>query len=416
MAGLIDENEDLSLFLALEPEVAGIYYCLNNDRDQHINASKPYIVCDIGAGTVDICTHRRKIGDNSRVELIEEYPPIGGDYGGKEINKEFIKRLIIEIFGQETVNNLQINPEKNYAWCNFEKEIEILKRSCVNNQPHLMRLNCNLFKDSTNNKTLDNYIDDYYKKQINKKYNIKKYKYDDWTLEIESVIFCDIIKEISQKIFSKIEEIYNNVHTGYILLTGGGSYNYIISSNLRELANEKNMKIELRLAPKPEFAILFGSVLFGFHRDIIRKRKAKYTLGIGMAVKWDDKYQGPGVKIYNELEQEYKCNNLFSKFITINQYINFDDVITHHYRAMDQNQSITLYKTTKNDCTYKDEKDENGQLVIHKFGEFTFPIGEDFDINDRRITIKMKLGGTYIDVCAIYEKTGKRIDIVKSLY
>ena len=91
-AGLIDQKSDKSLFLALEPEVAGIYYYIASSMTKDagnigfINEGKPYIICDIGAGTVDICTHRKVMKNNKVSELIEEYPPIGGDYGGQVIN------------------------------------------------------------------------------------------------------------------------------------------------------------------------------------------------------------------------------------------------------------------------------------------------------------------------------------------
>ena len=38
---------------------------------------------------------------NKAKRLIEEYPPIGRDYGGNKINEEFINRLIIPLFGEE---------------------------------------------------------------------------------------------------------------------------------------------------------------------------------------------------------------------------------------------------------------------------------------------------------------------------
>ena len=140
-AGLINNQTDLSLFLALEPEVAGIYYFSDlysrvNDEDEYT----PYIICDIGAGTVDVCCYRKEkqegdtkpLNINSKENifdsfLIEEYPPIGGDYGGNYINEELIKRLIIEIFGEERVEKVK-NDIKNEKWKEFETKIEALKK------------------------------------------------------------------------------------------------------------------------------------------------------------------------------------------------------------------------------------------------------------------------------------------------
>ena len=412
-AGLIKENEDKSLFLALEPEVAGIYYYISSQAYKDsgdiifISEGKPYIICDIGGGTVDICTHRKIMKDNKTSELIEEYPPIGGDYGGYKINEEFIKRLIFELFGEEKVNKLQINSKDNEEWNKFENDIEELKISCYENEFANLTLDCELFEDESDEKTLDDYIRAYDKKNLKYKYKIQKKK--KWKLEFSSQIFIDIAKELSQKIFSKIEEIYNNVHTGNIILTGAGSKNDVISNYFYDFANEKKMKIEITIPPFREISIMKGAVLFGFQSNIIRKRKARYTLGIKIFDTWEDKYEGKGIKEYSELYQNYFCENLFSKFITRNEYIEFDSIIKNDYDATGSNPSIILYKTLKENCTFIDEKDENGKLIIEEFGSFDFDIGEDFDKDDRRIIIEMKLGGTYIDVCAIYVKTGKKI-------
>ena len=65
-AGLIKKDDDKSLFLALEPEAASFYNLevLTHDKNYlcpWINGGNPYIICDIGEGTVDICTHRKII-------------------------------------------------------------------------------------------------------------------------------------------------------------------------------------------------------------------------------------------------------------------------------------------------------------------------------------------------------------------
>ena len=179
-AGLIDNNTDKSLFLALEPEVAGIYYYTISQeilsfKSSHIKEGKPYIICDIGAGTVDICTHRKININNINSELIEEYPPIGGDYGGQKINEEFIKRLIVEIFGEEKVKKLQTN-STDEDWVDFEKDIEELKKSCFSNEPCNLTLDCQLFDDDLSIISLDEYISEYDKNDHKYKYKIQKKK------------------------------------------------------------------------------------------------------------------------------------------------------------------------------------------------------------------------------------------------
>ena len=415
-AGLIKTDSDKSLFLALEPEVAGIFYAVSYLHDKNnvslmMQEGRPYIVCDIGAGTVDICTHRRILKNTETIELNEEYPPLGGDYGGNKINEEFINKFIVDIFGKEKVKKMKTETAYYRKWSRFERDIEELKISCSEQISDSLLLDCSLFHDRADKKTLNDYISEYYKKGSGYKYKIKEK--DEWELEFDSKVFKDIIEKLSEKIFAKIEEIYKKVNTRCILLTGAGSKNITLIHFIERLASQKNITIELVTSTYPETAIIKGAVLFGFQRDIIRKRKARYTLGIGVEEEWKDKFEVGGRKIYRNEEKKYYCDNLFSKFITIYQYINFDDVVRHHYIAPSPNTNIIFYKTYNENCTYTNEKDENGSLVIHEFGRVTFNIGEDYDRNNKNITIEMKLGGTYIDVKAIYEKTGKTLNCIQ---
>ena len=412
-AGLIDENSDKSLFLALEPEVAGIYYytisqSCESYKNDHITQGKPYIICDIGAGTVDICTHRKIMVNNKTPELIEEYPPIGGDFGGNKINEEFIKRFIVEIFGEKKVKELRTNPNDE-DWDDFEKSIEDKKKYSYENELCNIILDCQIFNDESDDKTLDYYIKEYDKKDH--KYKIQKKK--KWQLEFSSQIFLDIAKELSLNIFSKIEEICKNVDTKDILMTGAGSKNILITHYLHDLCKNKNIELEFSHPPYPEIAIIKGSVLFGFQKNIIRKRKARYTLGIQNALPWKNDFKEKGKKVKLENNQ-YFCTNLFRKFITINQYIKYDDIKEHPFIADDSKPNIIFYKTDKENCIYIDEKDENGQLILKNFGNLEFNIGNDFDKQNPYVKVEMKMGGTYIDISAIYLKNGKKINVTQT--
>ena len=224
-AGLINKNTDLSLFLGLESEVAGIYYFSDLSSSYNMDKEESCIICNIGAGTVDICAQRKTINDSlsksnkksfNNTELIEEYPPIGGDYGGNVINEEFIKRLITKIFGEEKVKHLQNDPT-NEDWDEFEKKIELLKKSYSDIEPCDFKLDWRLFEDDSIDKKLDDYISEYNSKNHEFKYQIKTNRR--WELIFPSQIFSDITKDLAGKIFIKIEEIYNNAHTGDIITT-----------------------------------------------------------------------------------------------------------------------------------------------------------------------------------------------------
>ena len=174
------------------------------------------------------------------------------------------------------------------------------------------------------------------------------------------------------------------------------------------------MKIRILSTPESEVSILKGAVLFGFNNNIIRKRKSKYTIGIQVHRDWNEnKHKDKGIKVSSKFDGD-QCSNLFKKFITRNQNIDFDQIISKKFTALQKKLSIVFYKTFKEKCTYIDEKDENGQLVIEKFGEVEFDLGDDFDSNERHIRIEMKMGGTYIYASAIYLKTGKQIKTIQN--
>ena len=75
-AGLFNENDDIGTFFALEPEAASIFY--NTDQSSYQNVIRmehPFILCDLGSGTVDIIVQKKVIKNN--ITTFEElYPPV----------------------------------------------------------------------------------------------------------------------------------------------------------------------------------------------------------------------------------------------------------------------------------------------------------------------------------------------------
>ena len=95
------------------------------------------------------------------------------------------------------------------------------------------------------------------------------------------------------------------------------------------------------------------------------------------------------------------------QYITINQDLRYKEEIYHigYPRHKDQNKYwFGFYKTKKPDpiFIFVDR--------ITKIGECTLEIGEEFkEYEDKKVKIIMKFGGTFIDVIAIHEKSGRLV-------
>ena len=85
-AGLFKENDDIGTFFALEPEAASIYFNTQESYKNIINTEEPFILCDLGSGTVDIIV-QKKVIINNIITFEELYHPVGGNYGSNRINE-----------------------------------------------------------------------------------------------------------------------------------------------------------------------------------------------------------------------------------------------------------------------------------------------------------------------------------------
>ena len=85
-AGLFKENDDIGTFFALEPEAASIYFNTQESYKKIINTEEPFILCDLGSGTVDIIV-QKKVIINNIITFEELYHPVGGNYGSNRINE-----------------------------------------------------------------------------------------------------------------------------------------------------------------------------------------------------------------------------------------------------------------------------------------------------------------------------------------
>ena len=202
---------------------------------------------------------------------------------------------------------------------------------------------------------------------------------------------CKIINDINEK-----EEIKT------IIFVGGYCSNEILLSLIK-----KNLhKIKIYLQPSnPSLAIMEGAVLFGIKPSTISIRKAKYTIGKGIGVPWDNKlHSGKSEKIFIKELNGWYCHDCFEKFIETNQNIKYEEEISQRAYSRGFETKIVFYKTKKQNPLFTFEEG------MKKIGECKISIDKEYkNIMDREIKTIMKFGGTFIDVTAIHIKSGKSV-------
>lgn len=412
-AQLFNEYTKIMNFFALEPEAASLYCCHDDAIDQSlIKAGKTFIICDLGGGTGDIVTHTK----NNENKINEKYPPIGGNYGSNEIDKMIFDRIIAKIFDVSNFNSLK---EKNIEqgnileedllysdWADLQEEIEKKKKITKDSKGKETLLKCDLFQDFTNNKSLEELVNNY-NKNCQKGWDISIRKKDKWILSFPNQIFFDLIKEHSEKISEKINEIYQNVEDiESIIYVGGYCKNEIIFNNIkREFRHLNHLKPSY-----PELAVVKGAVLFGLSPEIINIRKAKYSVGIEASNIWDEKTYGKiGKKKYYEEENNYYCEGCFFQFFEIGQNISIDDTIEQSF-SMRNSKSCDLifYKSLKKKpiLCYEEGVEFMGKDILE--------LEKDYSKDEREIKVILKFGGTYVEGKCIHLKSGK--ETVFNLY
>ena len=415
-AGLISKNEDKSLFFALEPEAASIYCSKCGDiKEEFIKKGKYYIICDLGGGTGDIITHL--VGSNDSLEEITQSD--GGIYGSNEIDRKLFEELIYNIFGYKDFNSLKkkmkelsIKEDETTIfgeWCDLERQIKNFKEG-ANLEKVKNKINypiCfNVFEDFVNeDMSINDLIEKYNSSCFNEdlKLNVKSKK--KWIVELPYKIIDNYILEQSKLICKKIENILskNNKDINTIIFVGGYCSNEILISYIKERLKKK---ITNFLYPnKPYLAVMEGSVLFGLNPNLITIRIAKYTIGIAIRKKLDEKNKekyASGEKIFNKEDNIWWCPNCFNKFIEVNQKLELGQSITKTFNMVGKRICrIKFYQTLKSNPIFVYEKG------IEKIAEFTLNTEKDFPLGERNIEIRIKFGGTFIDVKAIHLKSQK---------
>lgn len=416
-AGLIGDNDDKSLFFALEPEAASIYCLKNKEIDRnYFQKGKYYIVSDLGGGTGDIVTHL--VGENQKLKEIE--CACGGNYGSNEINKKLFKDIIYKIFGYDNFYNFYENYKKSKVkekepeeilfgmWIELEREINDFKEGATIeniNENESYPLTLSIFKDMLGEKNdINDLIERYNSICFDEDLKLKVSSKKRWVIDFPYKIIDHYIQEQALEICRAIKGIIktSNKNIDTVILVGGYCANEILISTIKKSLIE----IKHFLQPsRPCLAIMSGAVIFGINSDIINIRKARYTIGVSIKDFWDEeKHSKNGIKIWDENSKEWMCGSLFSKFIEINQDLSVGQKVTHIYYMTDPRYvTMPLYKTKKKNPMYVFEEG------VEKIGECRLDTERNNSNDERELIETMKFGGTFLNFEAVHVKSGKRI-------
>ena len=406
-AGLFKENDDIGTFFALEPEAASIYFNTQESYKNIINTEEPFILCDLGSGTVDIIV-QKKVIINNIITFEELYHPVGGNYGSNRINELFMERVIKKLFGKEAYAQIEDQFNDLYQeWIRFEDEIESFKKFYKeeNQKNSYYTINCDIFDEYCNETS--KVLVEKFNANCKETWKIKiKRK---WILEFSYNIIDDLMDEILEGVLNCIKEIKKSMKDKVIsfIFTGGGSLSPIIINKIQKV---DEISLNYIQSPYPEVAISLGSVKIAFDRNIITVRKAKYTFGIGISKEWNKKYEGKGKKI--KINGKELCDNLFSRFITKGENLPYNQIIKKWYFMDCPMIFIELFRTDEKNVTFTDEKDEKNRLKVFKFGIITLDVSDKYDGKNRLVEVEMKFGGTFISISAKYSKTGEKINSI----
>ena len=416
-AGLVNENTDKSLFFALEPEAASLYCSMNKEIDrEYFKEGDYYIVCDLGGGTGDIVAHL--VGSNNNLNEIS--PSCGGNYGSNEIDKYIFKDIILKLFGCQDFNTFYLKYKKRNNedngdndkgelfndWSELEREIKDFKEGITNEKienNEKYPLNFSLFQDIFDDDIdISDLVEEYNSNIFDDslKLTVKKTK-KKWIVEFPYEIVYNYMKMQANSICKIINDINIKEEIKTIIFVGG----YCSNEILLKLIKNDLTKITTSLQPSnPSLAIMEGAVLFGIQPSTINVRKAKYTLGIGGGKPWDDEIHfEKGKKFFIKEFNEWYCDNCFIKYIEVNKSIKYGEEIVHYIFGLNDNV-INFYKTKKENPIFTFEEG------ITKIGKCIVYIDKEYKtFKDRKVSVTMKFGGTFIDVIAIHLKSGKAV-------
>ena len=391
------------LTLALEPECAALY-CQQLTNDHFASYSdKPdslvadsYMVCDAGAGTVDITAHVKHSEDHIEVIIA----PTGNDSGGKEVNQQFYHFLdqVVDDNNFSSFRSKKTTREAILTAIKFH-DIEKEKRQfgmeseAMDEDDDDLRLQLRQpFVDFYSQKRIANGIKDsrvFFDEEMNI-LEIKSSKVREFFEPVVSrAIRCITDALMHKDIKGRIKMIY--------LVGGFGGCKYFCDALKKAIPDG----IHVVVPQQHTLAVSLGAIYYRRNPTVIKTRVMEASYGISLTNLFDENVHDEAYAYRDPDTGEKKCKSTFSVFVKMGQKVALNDpvvetVVPHSNATVVVD--IPFYTTT--DLSLRYTRDPQGRHIAEKIGSLTIdcPNPEELDKKDRELEVTMDFSSTEIRV------------------
>ncbi|XP_032424327.1 heat shock 70 kDa protein 12A-like [Xiphophorus hellerii] len=367
-AGIVTEEDEEKLVMALEPEAASIWckklpsdgFISENHNEESLDQSvgTQYIVVDCGGGTIDITVHE-VLGGGALKEL---HKVSGNDLGGQTVDRKF-KQFLREIFPEGVWDQFEQNSPS--AAQKIMYEFTYLKQVDKDVQISCPFTLGSLIKEKSDT---ENFV----QSELGA-------SWDGDFIKISRDKMRSFYDESLKGITENLEEIFNcGLNIKYILLVGGYAQSQILQQHITDQFGQQ-CKV---LCPfRAQEAIMRGAVEFGRNPNVVASRKSSYTYGFAVCEKFDESKHKEGKKF--TAKGVDLSRDIFRKLVEEDEDLgseNTREFLCSSARADQVEMKLRFFRSLRKDPVYVDDwgVEKVGSFIVDMTGGGKVKLEIDF--------------------------------------
>ena len=427
---LQQEKHPEKVILAFEPEAAALELASCFDKK-----SLPFMVVDMGGGTVDITAHHiaESVGSCSgsqQVPITESntaksatiLEPVGNEFGGTQVNRMF-ENFLHKLLPAEKFEAFMNKAEKHRAmwnalvWLEFEKvkvefgdsmngghDVGSYSSSGREQDVFSLRVNkrlCDFFEEG--------YFNDHQGMLFIKEDQVLHINYSTVVQEFfrpvaEGALQC--IRHALKQLDSKVDTIY--------LVGGFGGCKYIHGYITAALRDNEYANIAIVRAKESFLTVARGAVRYGENPQVITSRKADATYGIVTSAPFVRGKHDPAY-CYKDSRGALYCNHVPYVCVEKGENIPSDRVFTTILTPpclSQEEMKLEIFRTERTRVGYTHDKQHN--KTVEEIGCLSIKLPKISSMEDRTVHITLDFSGTELQARARFSH-GRSEDILAIL-